>query len=133
MVDDTISKFQLKNERNCFEKSVYSVFEFNDSINFYLVGTYSRKIFFVDNRTNISFDSLLYHENGLTSLKFLDNKINFISAARKDNSVYLWDIRYTKAPIHSFYRNGNTNQKLDLEVDGEENFLFLANNVKILK
>ena len=85
----------------------------------------------VDTKTNISFDTICFHEDGINSLIFLKNGINFISGARKDNNVHLWDIRKTNKPLVTFYRNGQTNQKLDILVDKEENCLFIANVVKI--
>lgn len=129
LIEDKIEKFQLKNDKYSYEKSVYSSFDFNNYSQFYIVGTYSKKILLVDYRTNISYDTLIYHENGVNSLKFLKNQINFLSGARKDNYVHLWDIRNLKVPIASFYRNGNSNQKLEFDVDKEENYIFLANMV----
>ncbi len=128
-MEDKIEKFQLKNEKNNYEKSVYSCFDFNINSQFYLTGTYSKKIILVDNRTNAPFDTLLYHENGVNSLRFLQNQINFISGARRDDNIYIWDLRNLNVPIGSFYRNGDTNQKLEIELDREEKYLFLANKV----
>lgn len=129
-MEDKIEKFQLKNEKNSYEKSVYSCFAFNSNSQFYLTGTYSKKIFLVDNRTNTPFDTLVYHLNGVNSLRILQNEINFISGARKDDNVHVWDLRNLKIPTASFWRNGDCNQKLDIELDKEEKHIFLANKVK---
>ncbi len=130
LIEDKIEKFQLRNDKNAYEKSVYSCFEFNNNTQFYLCGTYSKKIFLVDNKTNTPFDCLVYHENGINNMKFTKNQLNFFSGARKDNYVNYWDLRNLRVPIASFYRDGDTNQKLDFELDKEEKYLFMANRVR---
>jgi WD40 repeat protein len=130
--EDYVHKFQLKNNKGKNEKTVYSSIELNNknkNSSFFIVGTYSSQIYLIDKRNNIPFDVLYGHQNGINKIKFLKDEIHFISGSRKENYVNLWDIRNTKTPIKSFYRSGNTNQKLDFDLDTNEENLFIANDV----
>lgn len=80
---------------------------------------------------------------GITQLKFLpsDDKILF-SASRRSNAVVCWDIRMlgtndrgkrTHAGLASFERDGDTNQKLQFDIDDETNRLFVGSQDKCVK
>jgi WD40 repeat protein len=130
--ENFINKFQLKNNKGKNERTVYSAIEINNknsNSSFYIVGTYSSQIYLIDKRDNIHFEVLFGHQNGINKIKFLKDEIHFLSGSRKENYVNLWDIRNTRAPIKSFYRSGNTNQKLEFDLNANEENLFIANDV----
>ena len=130
--DKLLQSIDLKDSNYVKEKSKISCFDFHHRNKFYLIGSYSGKIYSMDylsNKTIFSVDGK--HKNGVNILKFLnrpENSLNFLSGGRRDNEIFLWDIRNITQPLFSFYRENQTNQKLNFVVDDNDNFLFVANN-----
>ena len=119
LATDHIDKFQLNELISCFS--------FNHKINYYLVGTYSKNIFIMDNKFNKPINVLKYHCGGINTLLYL-NENNFVSGARADDEVLMWDIRNLKVPSHSFYRNNPTHQKINI-TSCKDRILFCGNHV----
>jgi len=76
---------------------------------------------------------------GITQLKFLSSNDSILfSASRKSNAVVSWDIRmlgstYRSRPsagLASYERDGDTNQKLQFDMDEERNRLFVGSRDK---
>ena len=133
LTTDTIKKIELKNMKNREEKSLISCFDINLNNNFYALGTYSQKIFLIDSKNDKTIDELpIYHSNGVNKLLFLNNKPEqFLSGARKDNFIYLWDTRNLCEPIMSYNRINDTYQKLNFCLDKTEEILMCGNTVSI--
>jgi WD40 repeat protein len=122
LVSDKIINIKLP------EKSIYSAFDFNYQSNFYALGTYNKKLFLMDYKTD-KCASYLYLENGVNQIKFYNNNpILFITGCRKDNYIYLWDSRMLNEPIFKFYRYNETNQKLNFAIDNKDNYIFCSSN-----
>jgi WD40 repeat protein len=118
LVSDRISKYQNVN-------GLVSCFDFNYLTDYYLLGTYSRSIYLVDYKTDKPFKVINRHRGGINCLLFL-NSINFVSSARKDDEVMLWDSRKIDEPVYTFYRNNPTNQKINI-CSKDDDLLFLSN------
>ena len=130
---DVITKIDLKNlyNRNRNEKAIVSCFDKNYNNSYYALGTYTHKIFFIDSKTDKIIQELPeYHTNGINKLLFLKRKPElFLSGARKDNFIYLWDSRNISQPLSSFNRVNNTYQKLGFCLDKNEEVLMCGNTV----
>jgi WD40 repeat protein len=99
--------------------------DFNHLTNYYILGTYSKSIYLIDHKTDKPFKVINRHIGGINSL-ILINDNSFISAARKDNEVLLWDNRRLDEPVYIFYRDNPTNQKINI-CTKENKLLFLSN------
>ena len=130
---DKISQLlRLRDNSNNEDKTVISCFDFNYKLNFYLCGTYSKNIYLLDHKANkpIEIINNNSHTGGINCLKFLNresNNIYFLSGARKDDKILLWDIRNTTVPVLEYYRKNQTNQKLKFEIDSDDKYLFVPN------
>ena len=56
------------------------------------------------------------HKGGVTRLKFSPCGRFLFSGARKDNSLFGWDIRNMKEPWLKMLRSSNTNQVIDFDI-----------------
>lgn len=91
--------------------------------NHLLVGTWTGSISLYDNRNLNAGDLAIYdkHTGGITFLKFIHNDTYFISGARKDNKLLMWDVRYGSEPVLCLERFTRTNQRIyfDVSEDGK--------------
>lgn len=72
------------------------------------------------------------HRGGITYLRFLEQKNVLISGARKENDLFLWDLRNTQAPLGRLFRNVNTNQKIYFDVSNDEKWLISGDTSGIM-
>ena len=136
LVTDEITKIDLlKNDRNNWYNSskvgYVSCFESNINYDYYCLGTYSQQIFLIDRKTDKSICSLpVVHTNGVNKLLCLKTHPNmFLSGARKDNYIYLWDTRNLSNPVNNYTRSNDIYQKLNFCLDISEEILFCGNKV----
>jgi WD40 repeat protein len=124
--NDRVEKFQLKSLTKAGrEKGSISAFEFHRFSPYYLLGTYSKKIFIMDYKTNCPIQELNFSEGGVNNLKFFNNDNNyFLSGGRMDNSILLFDMRNLASPVFNFYRNNQTNQRTNYSISSCDRYLF---------
>lgn len=94
----------------------------NDEI---AVGSWSGAISLFDSRARHKdeIDQLNRHRGGITYLRFLAGKNVLISGARKDNMLFVWDMRCTSQPIGQFIRSVSTNQRIYFDVSVDQSWL----------
>jgi WD40 repeat protein len=114
---------------NLLEAGLISSFAFHPFNYYYLLGTYDKRIYLMDYKTNKPYSVLERHSGGINNLLFLNDGVYFVSAGRNDNEVLLWDSRTLERPVNSFYRNNPTNQRIGIAIDNSKNLLFCSNHV----
>ena len=67
LISEKIQKFDLKQDQKD-EKSWVSCFSHNIKNDFFLLGTYTKKIFLMDRKNNTCFDTIEYHQGGINNL-----------------------------------------------------------------
>ena len=131
--DKQIAKIEpIQEENYTKDPSKISCFDFNHRNNFYLVGSYSGKIYLIDYLTNRTIFTISEkHKKGVNNLKFFnksENSLNFISGGRFDNEIFIWDSRNLSSPVYSLFRENQTHQKLNFVIDEGDNYIYVANN-----
>ncbi len=129
LISETIKKIDLHHRKN-EEKSWISCFSHNYKNDFYLLGTYSKKIFLMDRTNDTPIDTINYHQGGVNNLITLSDGMRFLSGGRKDDYIYLWDLRKTETPVSTFYRKNQSHQRNKFCIDKNEKYLILGNTVK---
>ncbi|KAG0140721.1 hypothetical protein CROQUDRAFT_664803 [Cronartium quercuum f. sp. fusiforme G11] len=84
-------------------------------------GSFSGQIGIYDTMTSELSPQMIFHSaeaTGITQVKFhlLNDRVLF-SASRKSNLIKCWDLRYVATTFHTFYRPGQTNQRLNFDID----------------
>ena len=128
LISEKIQKFDLKHKKTQ-EKSWISCFSHNYKNDFYLLGTYSKKIFLMDKANDTSFDTIEYHQGGINNLVSLSDGTCFLSGGRKDDYIYLWDLRKIEKPVNTFYRKNQSHQRIKFCLDKSEKNLISGNTV----
>lgn len=131
LISEKIQKFDLKQDQKD-EKSWVSCFSHNIKNDFFLLGTYTKKIFLMDRKNNTCFDTIEYHQGGINNLLILNDGMHFLSGGRKDDYINFWDMRKTDYPFQTFIRKNQTNQKIKFCIDKKEQNLICGNTVLII-
>lgn len=132
---DLITNKQTNILNKINEKSYFSTFDFYYLNDFYLLGTYSKNIYLIDKQNDKVIEKIKnsFHVSGISNLKFINKGLYFLSQAKKDNHILLWDTRKLNTYLNIYERNTvQTNQKTNFALDNEERYLFLGNKVNNL-
>lgn len=98
------------------------------------VGSWSSAITLYDTR-ELSSGSICQfekHRGGITYLRFLNGKNLLISGGRKDNQMFLWDMRYLSEPVGGLSRNVNTNQRIYFDISRDESWIVSGDTTGII-
>lgn len=92
--------------------------------NICVLGKFDKEIYLLSlSEQEISY-KINAHIGGVTSIKFKNDDQNyFFSSARKDNLIYLWDLRKPDKFVCYFNRLCNTNQRMNFAYDSEKSIL----------
>ncbi|CAM9122918.1 unnamed protein product, partial [Discosporangium mesarthrocarpum] len=91
----------------------------------FAAGSYSRSIYLYNETSQGRAVAELMNPSmgGTTHLKFSPDGSLLFSGARKDSMIFCWDVRQTKEVLHTYHREGDTNQRLGFDVDTSGRFL----------
>lgn len=69
----------------------------------------------------------------MTLLKILPDGNRFVSGARKDNKLLIWDLRYNKSPSKCLKRVVDSNQRIYFDVSPCGNYLVSGGTDGVLR
>jgi len=84
----------------------------------------------MDRTNDTPIDTINYHQGGVNNLITLSDGMRFMSGGRKDDYIYLWDLRKIETPVSTFYRKNQSHQRNKFCIDKNEKYLILGNTVK---
>eukprot|EP01023_Acetabularia_acetabulum_P060648 TRINITY_DN7290_c0_g1_i7.p1 TRINITY_DN7290_c0_g1~~TRINITY_DN7290_c0_g1_i7.p1 ORF type:complete len:423 (-),score=39.50 TRINITY_DN7290_c0_g1_i7:93-1361(-) len=106
---------------------IISCFSFSEQTQIMAAGSYVGSIGLFDMRQSgeeLQFVIERWHKGGITQLKFLRDGYYLISGARKDASMFCWDIRNIHSPLYQFQRDTDeTNQRIQFDVESGGRYL----------
>lgn len=107
-----------------FKGYLLSSFDFHFKNSFYLLGSYTKDIFFCDYRSN-KIENEKKEAHAVNQIKFLNKDPNYYFVGyRNSDSISLYDIRMNDVIVSNFFRNCLSTQKINFTLDKQENFLF---------
>lgn len=83
----------------------------------YAVGSYNGTAVIYDECTHESLLELPCQSNGVTQVKFSANGAYLFVAGRQSNDILCWDVRMTRSVVSTLKRRGNTNQRIEFDVE----------------
>ena len=89
----------------------------------YAAGSYARSVYVYEESTGEAVFELSDLPGGVTHLQFNRRGNLLLSGARKDASVYVWDIRTTRDILYELPRASDTNQRIYFDVDPSDRFV----------
>ncbi len=73
-----------------------------------MIGTFTNKLIMMDRKSNNVKELKKVHLSSISQVEFKSNDSNYLmSSARKDNMVYLWDIRKEDSFVSYYERSNN--------------------------
>jgi WD40 repeat protein len=73
-----------------------------------VIGTFTNKLIMMDRKSNNVKELKKVHLSSISQVEFKSNDSNYLmSSARKDNMVYLWDIRKEDSFVSYYERSNN--------------------------
>ena len=91
-------------------KTVVSAIGVNEEKGIYAAGCYNHNLYIYDSRSHEFFTTITGHPTGITQVNMFGNYA--LVGTRKDTWIYMWDLRNDSAPIQTFYRDANTQQRM---------------------
>lgn len=93
------------------------------------IGSFDKTIYLCDVINHEKIGEINGHLSGITDLKFVpSNPYHLVSGARKDDFIYLWDMRKNDTYLKLYERDADTNQRIFFDISQNGEYLFTGDS-----